>query len=255
MVLLKEKFLKGEKLGIDLYDIHAHIGGYNRDYPVFDGNTERIVEEMERIGIKNAFVMPLGVYGTEWHYQNEKLISDCKKYSDKFTGFALVNLNYPEKEIEKELEKCIKEGIKGIKLIAVYQNYPEEGKKIEFVCEYGNQYKVPILNHSWGSPQFLEKMVVKYPEVKYICGHFSFVWKDIVNKYDNVYISTCNHLKYGTMEKMIKEIRNDRICWGSDFSDLHFGFTLGPVILSEIDYEVKIKIISSNTFSLLSQLL
>jgi len=34
---LKEKFLNREKVGIDLYDIQAHLGGYDRDYPVFDG--------------------------------------------------------------------------------------------------------------------------------------------------------------------------------------------------------------------------
>jgi len=251
---LKEKFLNGEKLGIDLYDIHAHLGGYNRDYPVFDGETERIVEEMERIGIKKAFVMPLGVYGTEWQYQNDKLIYDCKKYPDKFYGFSLVNLNFPEGEILKELDRCRKEGIIGIKLIAAYQDYPGDGKRIEFVCEYANHYKMPVLNHSWNSPSFLEKMVVKYPDVKYICGHFSFVWKEIVNNYENVWLCTCNWFPVGTVEKMVREIRNDRICWGSDFSDLHFGFTLGPIILSDIDEEIKIKILSLNTFHLLGKL-
>ena len=43
---------------------------------------------------------------------------------------------------------------------------------------------------------------------------------------------------------MVNEIRNDRICWGSD---LHFGFTLGPVLLSSIPDEIKIKILSENT--------
>lgn len=244
---LKEKFLKGEKLDIELYDVHAHIGGYNRDYPVFDGETEKIIEEMERLGVKKAFVMPLGVYGTEWKYQNDKLISDCKKYPDKLYGFALVNLNFPEKEIEKEMNRCRKEGIKGIKLIAHYQGYPAEGEKVEFVCEYANHYKMPVLNHSWGTPLFLEKMVKKYPDMQYICGHFSFVWKEIVNKYDNVWLCTCNYFSSGTVEKMVKEIRNDRLCWGSDFSDLHFGFTLGPILLSDIDDKIKRKILSENT--------
>ena len=48
------KFLNGEKVGIGLYDIHVHLGGYNRDYHVFYGRTEKIVEEMELLGIKKA---------------------------------------------------------------------------------------------------------------------------------------------------------------------------------------------------------
>jgi hypothetical protein len=90
-------------------------------------------------------------------------------------------------------------------------------------------------------------MVKKYTSIGYICGHFSFIYKNIVNNYDNVYICTCNYLEFGTIEKMVNEIRNDRICWGSDFSDLHFGFTLGPVLLSSIPDEIKIKILSENT--------
>ena len=89
-------------------------------------------------------------------------------------------------------------------------------------------------------------MVVKYPDVKYICGHFSFIWKEIVNNYENVWLCTCNWLPFGTVEKMVKEIRNDRICWGSDFSDLHFGFTLGPILLADIEDEIKEKILSKN---------
>ncbi|MCM8785791.1 MAG: amidohydrolase family protein [Candidatus Omnitrophica bacterium] len=244
---LKERFLKGEKLEIELYDIHAHIGKFNRDYPVFAGDIEEILKEMERINIKKAIVMPLGVYGAEWFYQNEKLINDCKKYSEKLIGFCLINLNFPEKVIEKEIEGCLKNGIKGIKLIAAYQNCQDLEKKTEFVCECAHNYKVPILNHSWQSPEFLEKMVRKYKNVHYICGHFSFVWKDIVNNYENVWLCTCNYLEFGVVERMVEEIRNDRICWGSDFSDLHFGFTLGPILLASIRDEIKIKILGENT--------
>ncbi|HOK55908.1 MAG TPA: amidohydrolase family protein [bacterium] len=253
MSKLKEKFLKSEKLEVELYDIHAHIGGYNRDYPVFDGESRKIIEEMDRLNIKKAIVMPLGVYGTEWFYQNEKLINDCKKYSERLVGFCLVNLNYPEKVIGKEITRCRDEGIRGIKLIASYQNCEDTDKKTEYVCEYANHYKMPILNHNWGNPDFLEKMVKKYQYIQYICGHFSFIWKDVVNNYENVWLCTCNYLGFGTVEKMVNEIRNDRICWGSDFSDLHFGFTLGPILLSSISDEIKIKIISENTKNLIER--
>ncbi|MFN4226654.1 MAG: hypothetical protein ACK4F0_00730 [Candidatus Ratteibacteria bacterium] len=73
------------------------------------------------------------------------------------------------------------------------------------------------------------------------------MWKDIVNNYENVWLCTCNYLEFGVVERMVKEIRNDRICWGSDFSDLHFGFTLGPILLSSIDDKIKIKILGENT--------
>jgi len=40
-------------------------------------------------------------------------------------------LNYSEKEIERELDKCRKKRIKGIKLITHYK-ISAEGKRVEF---------------------------------------------------------------------------------------------------------------------------
>ncbi len=40
---------------------------------------------------------------------------------------------------------------------------------------------------------------------------------------------------------MVNEISYNRICWGSD---LHFGFTLGPILLSSIPDGTRIKILS-----------
>jgi len=250
---LKKRFLDGEPLDIPLYDIHAHLGEYNRDYPVFYGRAGEIANEMDRVGIVKAVVVPLGIYGTEVSFQNDKLIHDCKTYPGKFVGFPLVNLNNSHVDIEKELERCRKAGLHGIKLIAAYQNSPGDGKNVEFVCEYADHHKLPILNHSWVSTDFLEKMVKKYPRVEYICGHFGFAWKEIVNAYDNVWLCTCNWLAAGTVDEMVKEIRTDRICWGSDFSDLEIGFTLGPILLSDIDDATKKKILGENTAAFLEK--
>jgi len=250
---LKEKFLKGEMPKVSLYDIHAHLGS-NRDYPVFYGKTEEIIREMERIGIKKAFVFPLEVYGTEFSYNNDKIIADCNKFPEHLIGFCLVNLNYPQKVIEKEIERCRKLGIVGIKLIAMYQGYPDEGKNVEFVCEYANHHKMPILNHSWGSPKFLEGLVKKYPLIHYICAHPVLAYTEVVNKYENIWFCTAGMSGFGEVEKVVRTMRNDRICWGSDFSDLDFGWTLGPILLAEIDEKTKRKILGENMFQLLKKL-
>ena len=48
---LKKRFLDGEPLDIPLYDIHAHLGEYNRDYPVFYGRAGEIAKELSLIHI------------------------------------------------------------------------------------------------------------------------------------------------------------------------------------------------------------
>ncbi len=250
---LKEKCLKGEMPKVSLYDIHAHLGS-TRDYPGFYSTTGEIIREMERIGIKKAIVFPLEVYGTEFSHSNDGIIDDCNKFPEHLIGFCMVNLNYPQKVIEEEIERCRKLGIVGIKLIAQYQGYPDEGKNVEFVCEYANHHKMPILNHCWGSPEFLEKLVRRYPSFHYICGHPLLEYTEVVNKYENVWFCTGGIFRLGEVEEMVRTMRNDRICWGSDFSDLHFGWTLGPILLAEIGEETKRMILGENMVQLLKKL-
>ena len=196
----------------------------------------------------------LEVYGTEFSYNNDKIIADCNKFPEHLIGFCLVNLNYSQKIIEKEIERCRKLGSVGIKLIAQYQDYPDEGKNVEFVCEYANHHKMPVLNHSWGSPKFLERLVKKYPLIHYICGHPVLAYTEVVNKYENIWFCTAGVSGFGEVEKMVRTMRNDRICWGSDFSDLDFGWTLGSILLAEIGEKTKRRILGENMGQLLKEL-
>jgi len=48
----QKNFLEGERVGIDLYDIHTHIGGYNKNYPILGGELEKIVKGMGKLELK-----------------------------------------------------------------------------------------------------------------------------------------------------------------------------------------------------------
>ncbi|GEM_PF-1952411 len=247
---LKKRFLEGKPLGLPLYDIHGHIGGFSRDYPIFGGQLEELLQEMRRIGVRRCLVFPIGVYGTEFPFQNDKVIAACKKYPDYFSGLSLVNLNYSEKEIIKELERCRQSGLVGAKLIAAYQGAKSDAGQIEAVCEYAHHYGLIVLNHGWPGLEFLRKIACSYPKGQYICGHLWLEAATVVNECDNVWMCTCAFLSPGALSQAVATMRTDRLCWGSDLSDLHWGFTLGPILLSSLSLEVKKKIISANTRSL-----
>jgi len=244
---LKERFLQGKPLGLPLYDIHGHLGGFSRDYPVFSGRVEQLVAEMDRLGVKRCLVFPIGIYGAEFQFQNDKVIQACQKYRQHFSGLALVNLNYPEKEIIKELERCRQAGLVGAKLIAAYQGAPAEGPGIEAVCEYASHHRWVVLNHGWGSLEFLKKILETYRQAQYVCGHLWLAAASLVNKYDHLWMCTCAFLSPESLPEAVRTMRADRLCWGSDLSDLHWGFTLGPIVLSSLPLKVKKRILSSNT--------
>ena len=87
-------------------------------------------------------------------------------------------------------------------MIAKYQNCQYVDKKTEFVCEYANHYRIPILNRSWEYSNFLKKRCLKNILLLIIYVGISVSsGRDIVNNYENVYICTCNYLEFGTMRK------------------------------------------------------
>ncbi|MCM8769993.1 MAG: amidohydrolase family protein [Candidatus Omnitrophica bacterium] len=251
---LKERFFQGKPLGLPLYDIHGHVGGFSRDYPVFGGQIDQLLEEMDRIGVKRSLVFALGVYGTELRYQNDKVIKAGQRYPERFSGLALVNLNYPEKDILQELERCRSAGLVGAKLIACYQGAPAESQKIEAVCEYAHHHQLIVLNHGWGTPEFLRKMAEIYSAAQYICGHLWLAAARVVNEFDNVWMCTCAYLSPLDLQQAVETMKPERICWGSDLSDLHWGFTLGPILLSSLPEKVKKMILSTNTRELFRKL-
>jgi len=241
------RFLDGKPPGIPLFDSHGHLGRAHRDYPIFGAGADAVIREMDRLGICQAVVTPICVVGTEASYLNDLLIAECRKYPDRLAGFALVNLNWDYPAIEKELDRCLSEGLCGIKLIAHYQNYPDDGPKIEEVCAYAHRRQRVILNHWWHSPDFLRRMAMSFPQATLVQGHYPGAgWASALTAGDNVWFSTTNYFPFGSVEEMVRACRNDRIVWGSDVSDLQYGWGLGPVVCADIPEETKEKILSAN---------
>jgi len=243
--------MRGGKLdGEYIVDIHTHIGGRSSIYHLPDASTDDMVAEMDRHGIDLAVTFPFSAITSDFKAGNDVVADGIERHPDRLVGFACVNPHY-HTEMSVELQRCKKMGMRGIKLIADYQNYPREGSQLFPAYEFAHENHWPMLNHCWGSPEFLDKLATTYNKACFIIGHYDLIYADVIARHDNVFQCTCAALNFGDMEKLLQIVSADKIVYGSDFTDLPIMFSMGPILYARISDDDKRKILGLTAKSLL----
>jgi len=237
----------GEKpQGTTLYDNHGHLGGSSGHYHVPEGDTDSMVRDMDRFGIQTCCVFSIqGVFSDE-RYGNDLIIDAVQRHPDRFIGFTLVNPHRGPDAMRQELQRCLEAGLRGIKLIPTYQRYPEEGPNIDVACQFAHEHQQFILNHQWGSAAQMERLVRTYTNACFFTGHTTTAYKDIMKKYDNLYVCTCPVHGPCAVEKHVAAFGADRFLFGSDLTDLPIAWGVGPVLVADISEAEKRLIIGEN---------
>ena len=244
--------------GLRFHDCHGHLGGKACHYHLPDSTLDATVAEMERQGVERACVFSFaGVFSDERH-GNDIVAEAVRRYPDRFVGFTLLNPHRGPADMLAELERCSRMGLRGVKLIPHYQGYPEDGPNIEVACGWAHERRQIILNHYWGAPTNMERLISKYPGACYVAGHtLDNVlpgYADLMKKVDNLYVCSCP-LWDGprAAEKAVAAIGADRLMFGSDLQDLPIAWGTGPVLFSRLSPRQKRLILGGNLQRLLTR--
>jgi predicted TIM-barrel fold metal-dependent hydrolase len=153
----------------------------------------------------------------------------------------------------RELERAAAMGLRGIKLIPHYQGYPEEGPEIDVACRWAHEHKWVILNHHWGSPEQVGRLLRTYPDACYIAGHTTGAYAELMKQHDNLFVCTCPLLGPRDCEAMADLLGADRLLFGSDLQDLPIAWGLGPILFARIPESQKRLILGGNLERILSR--
>jgi len=241
-----------------IIDSHVHIGRW-----IGDDSLEKIIESASRNGIDLLLISSLGEHGYIIYPTVEELINanNCvleaiEKYPDRIQGLCYVNPQYSEESIN-EIERCIADGMVGIKLwIAAKASDPS----VEPIAEKAIELDVPILQHAWykmtgnmeneSTPLDVAILAKKYPELKIHKAHlYGAGFRGIADiaPYPNVYVDTGGgEPEAGILEFAVKEMGAERILFGSDAPGRGFAVQLGKVTGSCIPEESKEMILWKN---------
>jgi len=218
-----------------------------------DGDADALIREMDRFGVKKACVFSLsGVFSDEV-YGNDRTVEYIRQYPDRFVGFTMLNPHRGVDFMRRELERCAKLGMRGIKLIPSYQGYPEEGPNIDAACQWAHEHKQFILNHWWGSAQQVRRLVSTYPDACFFTGHTTLAYAQVMKEYKNLYVCSCPVLEPRIVETVVATVGADRFLFGSDLTDLPISWGIGPILMARIDELDKRKILGENLKGLMTR--
>ena len=134
-----------------------------------------------------------------------------------------------EEQISEEVDWCIKNGFKGVKLHPDFQKFNIDDESAQrFYRIIGD--RLPILFHTgddrydYSKPWRLAAMAKKYSNVNFIGAHFGGYrcWDDaeVYKGLDNVYFDTCSSLPFITPERaksLIDLLGEEKFFFATDF--------------------------------------
>lgn len=235
------------------FDCHGHLGGRACHYHLPDSTLDDTVAEMDRLGIETICVFSFTAIWSDERFGNDIVADAVRRYPGRFVGFTALNPHRGRDEMIEELERCANLGLRGIKLIPYYQDFPEEDPLIDVACQWAHEHRLIILNHNWGSPDQVERLVTGYPGACFIAGHATAAYAGVMARHSNLYVCSCPVHGVGDCEALVKAIGADRLLFGSDLQDLPVPWGLGPILSARITPDDKRLILGENLRRILGQ--
>ena len=227
---------------MEIIDAHAHIypakiaekateaigAFYDIKMAMPAGVPDRLIENGRKAGISRFVVHSCATKAAQVRPINEFIKRELDAHKE-FLGFMTLHEDLTEDEIAEEVEWCVKNGFKGVKLHPDFQKFYIDGKNAEkFYRAAGD--RLPILFHTgdnryeYSKPYRLAAVAGKFKNVNFIGAHFGGYrcWDglDCYTGLDNVYFDTSSSLPFIPKEKaesLIRKFGVDRFFFGTDF--------------------------------------
>ncbi|MDO8733799.1 MAG: amidohydrolase family protein [Elusimicrobiota bacterium] len=197
--------------------------------PFFDGTVSGLLKSMDEAGIEKSVVLNIATKPS----QTENIIKWCKEIKgERIIPFASI---HPDNKKAGDLIKKISgEGLPGIKLHPMYQNFYLDDEKMLFIYEEIVKNNLILLFHIGFDIAFpddrkaeirrLKKVVQKFPELKIIAAHTGGwrMWDEVLQDIAgfDIWFETSMTLKYIEDRKIFLEILkkhpSDKIMFGTD---------------------------------------
>lgn len=251
---LFEAGLNGTPLrDIDVVDVHAHYGKcFQFNMPHYSAGD--LLSEMGAIGIDLAFLNSFRALAGDAVLGNSEVHQVCEQYPERFRMYFVVN---PHRAGELDgMFEPYKDSpfLAGLKIHAEIHRCPLAHDAYRWAWETASERGCPLLIHTF-PPRDLEAVPLladEFSEATFlIAHHFGPENLDralpLVRDKANICVDTCvSSLPMGTIERLVAELGEDRVLFGTDMPYLNAGGQTGKVLLSELSENVKQKLLSGN---------
>ena len=196
-------------------DAHSHAGEGAAKW-----SGQQVVDRMDTIGVDKTVIFPF----TEGFFHNEDIPKYVAENPDRLIPFCSVN-PWNFHTAADELEKCYKEGFKGLKLHPTLCGFRlSDHKLVDPLFEITQTYGGVIIVHGsadlYNCPLEFDRMARRFPKVPLLMAHCGFFWEwelaiELAMENDNLYLETSRVPGFET-SKIIKKLGAEKVIWGTD---------------------------------------
>jgi len=226
------------KLNYDVIDIHTHIwpeklakravenvGNYYSYEMHGKGTLDDLKQSAQEAGVERFVIHSSALKA----FQVEDVNTNAANHiTDKIAGFGTLHPEY--QNFEKEINRIIDLGLRGIKLHPDFQFFDIDDKRMYPAYEIISHKKLPVLFHmgdekyDYSSAKRLSKLISDFPDLICIAAHLGghMKWDDaeeyLVGK--NLYMdtsSTSRKLSLAEIKRLIRAHGAEKILFGTDY--------------------------------------
>lgn len=205
--------------GVEVFDAHAHIGAD------VDGRTmtaDGMRERMRAAGVSRSIVFPLNDPNARDDYAgpNDVVWAAYEAHPELFVPFFRLN---PHRDYEKEFERCVGRGFKGLKLHPLSQRFELDDEPVVRLLNMAADADLPVLIHAgFAMERIVEPLlptIKARPELRLLLGHAAMVEIPeavrVFDPYPNVLFET-SVVRAADLYVLFSMLDPARICYGSD---------------------------------------
>lgn len=225
---------------MNIIDSHAHIfpdplaakaarniGKFYNIPMRFDGTLKTLLSLGARSGISRYLVQSVATTPEQVESINDFIAQKVSEHPDKLIGFATLHPDYPH--IEKEIDRVVSLGLKGIKLHPDFQQFCINSKNACRIYE-AIEDRLPMLIHTgdyrypYSKPALMAQVLRRFPKLDAICAHLGgwSEWEDAASVLpgSRVWVDTSSSmyaLKPGRVREIIDLFGVDHVVFGTDY--------------------------------------
>ncbi len=233
-----------------------------------------LIASMDRDGVDISVVLNYG-----WKTQslcteiNDYILESIMRFPKRIVGFCNVNLDAGNAAY-KELERCVKGGVKGIGEIRP-DTISSSDKLIDTIrplVEFAIKNNLILLSHASepvghqysgkgkATPDLLYALITAFPNLKLVCAHwggglpFYVLMPEVKEALKNVYFDTAASpflYKPDIYKQVVELVGEDKILFGSDYPLIPQRRFLKEIRGLELSEQIKQKILADNAQRLL----
>lgn len=202
----------------DFYNIHMAKGG----------NVDGLLASGAKIGVSRYVIHSLATTLHQVEAINNFILNTASQ-NPAFVPFATLHPDMEESDMQKEIERVIALGAKGLKLHPDFQKFYADDESVHKIYRT-LRGKLPILFHAgdnrydYSSPCRIANVARLFPDLTVISAHFGGYHRwdevDVYEGLQNVYYDTCSTMFMLSPERATEIMRKlgvDRFFFSSDY--------------------------------------